>query len=515
MITHEIELGDAYGRAGDDRRNREPKSTGLDVLLLDPVAGRRDAIRRTIAGAGGTAHVVVEMSQHVDESRTRCRFAIVALGKPLETHAPVLQLINSLREGGSEVVVYEDNVQQWSVGVKCLPLLAGAVQVLDSLSSRFTAELCRLLEKALRAQAGGQIAEQAVRLMREQGIVGNSPTMLAVFRKAIHFGNLSDLPVLITGETGTGKELLARAIHQLDPKRQQEPFVSVNCAAINPGLVESELFGHRRGAFTGAERDRKGLIRSAEGGVLFLDEIGELDLGLQAKLLRVLQENSVLAVGEEREAPVNVRFIAATNRDLERMVAERTFRADLFHRLRGLVVQIPPLRERPSDLSLLIEHFVRKHRTTKDEPPPRASADFVEAFRQLDLPGNAREVENLVCEALVNHQSDGELGLNDLPMHLLRQLTETAEEARPNSGGSSAGDLRHLTPEQVCESVKLNLDSTGWSLSRAMSECERQVLTAAMVRARGNQSEAARHLGITVRSVYAKLQKHQLAICRQ
>jgi transcriptional regulator with GAF, ATPase, and Fis domain len=515
MTPPAIFLRDAIDRQGVLGRHGESSSVGRDVLVVDPVAGRRDAICRTITEVGGKAHAVPELSEEVGEKPTRYRLALMALGNALDANSPELEFITRFRQAGTKVVAYEDGVQHWSMRARCLPLLAGAERVLDSRGVQFAPQLRCALEKALLAQDGKQTAAQLVQSLKEQGIVGNSPSMLAVFRKAIHFGNLSDLPVLITGETGTGKELLARAIHRLDPKRWQKAFVPVNCAAINPGLVESELFGHRRGAFTGAERDRKGLIRAAEGGVLFLDEIGELDLGLQAKLLRVLQENSVLALGEEREAPVNVRFIAATNRDLERMVAEQTFRADLFHRLRGLVVQIPPLRERSSDFSLLIEHFVCKHHTAKGQAPPRVSADFVEAFRQLDLPGNARELEHLVREALVNHERDGELGLNDLPLPVLRQLTHRAEETAGDSAGTSPGAPVHRAPEPVCDSVNVDLDHTGWNLSRTMSECERQILTAVMVRTRGNQSEAARLLGITARSVYTKLKKYRPDIRRK
>ena len=177
----------------------------------------------------------------------------------------------------------------------------------------------------------------------------------------IRISRVSDVPTYITGETGTGKELLAKAIHSLDAKRRSGPFVAVNCSAISPGLAESELFGHRRGAFTGADRDRKGLIRAAQGGVLFLDEIGDLDAALQTKLLRVLQENRVLAVGEERDVPIDVRVVAASNRNLLAMVANGTFRADLFYRFTVLTVHVPPLRERRADIPPLIAHFVQKY----------------------------------------------------------------------------------------------------------------------------------------------------------
>ncbi len=500
--------------AGDLGSQSEAQAVGLEVLLVDPVVSRREAISQTIVQAGGRC--VADMSElgNAGAPPTSCRIALVALGKSLNSTAPELEVIARLRKRGRAVIAYEDDLQKWDVRSKCLPLLAGADHVLDSRNAGFAADLRRLLEEEVQALAQRRLAEQAVQpVMRQHGMVGTSPQMLAVFRKAIRFSSLSDPPILIVGETGTGKELVARAMHRLDPKRKQGAFVAVNCAAISPSLVESEFFGHRRGAFTGAERTRKGLIRAAERGVLFLDEIGELELGLQAKLLRVLQENTVLTVGEEHEVPVNVRFIAATNRDLERMVAELKFRGDLFHRLRVLLIRIPPLRERPSDLAPLVEHFLRKHHNLKAKTPPGVSLDFVEALRQLNLPGNARQVENLVCEALVKHQGDGQLGLNDLPLEVLRRLSEPPELGgvpSSNAKTRSTRGLRHSTPEQMAEFVNLILDGTGWSLSRAMCEYERLIFWVALQRARGNQSEAARLLGITPRSVYKKLDKYQL-----
>jgi len=254
------------------------------------------------------------------------------------------------------------------------------------------------------------------------------------------------------------------------------------------------------------------LIRSAEGGVLFLDEIGELEPRLQAQLLRVLQENCVLSVGEELESPVNVRFLAATNCDLQRMVAEGKFRLDLFHRLCVLLVQIPPLRERPCDLPLLVHHFVRKHDPSKTGSPRKISLDFVAALRLLNLPGNARELENIVCAALLNHPGAGELDLRDLPVAVLRQLAEpTCATGAPSSDGATrVNDLSDFSADQMSELARQVLAKSGWKLSRAMEVWERQFLSVALRHARSNQSQTARLLGITARSISRKIHKYRL-----
>jgi transcriptional regulator with PAS, ATPase and Fis domain len=326
---------------------------------------------------------------------------------------------------------------------------------------------------------------------------------------------LSDLPILLTGETGTGKELLARAIHRLDPKRCQGPFVALNCSAISPALAESELFGHRRGAFTGAERDRPGWIRAAEGGVLFLDEIGELDTALQAKLLRVLQEHRVLGVGEDREVAVSVRMIAATHRNLEAMVHHGTFRADLFHRLHTLAIHIPPLRERPADLKPLIEHFLAKYQSLKPAGPLSVDPDVIAALMQVAVPGNARQVGNLVRWALVNKDDETALTLRDLPRDIWQQVAEQGTFRQvPSEPASEGQDLPQSTPEtshqHIPSSIMSLLDLNGWNLAQALQHCERLLLETALHKAHGNQSRTAQLLGITPRSVYNKLHKHQL-----
>jgi DNA-binding NtrC family response regulator len=300
-----------------------------------------------------------------------------------------MQAIRDLKAKGFKVIACEEGAGSWPIKTKCLPLLAGAVQLLDSSSAEFPRDLRQVIERTMRAEAQKRNEEREVTVtMHGLGMVGESATMMGVFRSVIRFSALSNLPVLITGETGTGKEGLARAVHRLDRNRSRGPFVAVNCGAISASLAESEFFGHRRGAFTGAERERKGLIRSAEGGVLFLDEIADLDVSLQTRLLRVLQENRVLGVGEDREAEVSVRVVAASNRDLEQMIKQNKFRADLFHRLNVLSIQVLPLRDRPDDLAPLVEHFLQKHQSLTPIGALTAGTDFLAALRQTELPGN-------------------------------------------------------------------------------------------------------------------------------
>jgi DNA-binding NtrC family response regulator len=367
-----------------------------------------------------------------------------------------------------------------------------------------------LLDAAIERERENQrIAQQMLGL----GVIGASPRITSVFRWIVRASAVSDLPVLIVGETGTGKELAARAIHRLDGRRREAPFIPVNCGAISAGLAESELFGHRRGSFTGADYDRLGLIRAARGGVLFLDEVGDLELGLQGKLLRVLQERRVLAVGDDRELPVDARIIAATNRDLSAMVKQHTFRADLFHRLNVLSVDLPALRDRREDIEPLVQHFLAHAVDRAGGADVSVSREFVDALRRAELPGNVRQLENVIRRALVTARRGEPLRLHDLPPELWLELSRaegadrTHVEAPPREIPQGGAPLRQGAAPLDAVAV---LDATKWKLEGALDLCEQQLVAAALGASRGNRSRAARLLGISPRCIFNKMRKHRL-----
>lgn len=289
----------------------------------------------------------------------------------------------------------------------------------------------------------------------------------------------ADSNVLITGETGVGKELVARAIHRLSDRAGKE-FVAVNCAAFPEGLLESELFGHVRGAFTGAHCDRPGLFEVASGGTLFLDEIGDMPLNLQAKLLRVIESGRFRRVGGVTEMNVNVRIIAATNKDLKKEIEEGRFREDLYYRLNVIPVHIPPLRERREDISLLAEHFAKKF-----APSKRLTQEALEALKSYSWKGNVRELKNVIERVCLLSQSD-EITVRDLPSEITGMVEE---EIR----------LPELTPE-------------GINLDELTEKIERACVAKALRLADHAQARAAELLGLSPRSLRYRLAKHKVKV---
>jgi transcriptional regulator with PAS, ATPase and Fis domain len=504
------------------------------VVVWDQHPSRLQAIHRIVFECAARPRAIDGLSAIEDvEPSPNCTVAVVGIGACPSVDDVALNAIRTLRQRGFKIISCADGAQSWPLGVQCLPLLAGSLRLLDSTTTEFVLELRRLITQLLQAESTRRGEDEQIRAkMTELGIVGESQAMISIFRWILQVSVLSDLPILITGETGTGKQVLANAIYRLDPKRRNNPFVAVNCGAISPAIAESELFGHRRGAFTGADRDRKGLIRAAQGGILFLDEIGELDDDLQTKLLRTLQEKRVLGVGEDRETAVDVRVIAATNQDLDSMVQQRKFRVDLFHRLNVLSIHIPPLRERPADVKPLAEYFLRSYRSLNSRPLS-AGVDFLAALTELTLPGNVRQLENLVRQAVIQKNDDSPLNLCDLPLDVWRELS-AADQSSPQDAAQTGAKIEtsvsrtkpslsdgHLSPlphswgrkedgaDFTGHVVKL-LEVHGWSLSQSLNYCERLLLQAALHQAHGNQTRTARLLGITPRSVYNKYRKHNL-----
>jgi len=395
------------------------------------------------------------------------------------------------------VLVYADTANL-PIGLYCQPLAAGARQVLNSQSPTFLDDLTAVVGRlAQDLEARQQEHQDLGEVFAGYGMLGNSAAMREVFRRAIKAGNFSDIPVLLLGETGTGKQRLAEAIHDLDPHRRNKPFITVNCAALNKGLAESELFGHGKGAFSGSQGERKGLFRAANGGTLMLDEVGELDLELQPKLLRVLQERRLLPVGEDYEHPIDVRVIAATNRPLDSMIAEGRFREDLYQRLNVFRIQVPPLRERPEDVEVQARYFLDAYQKDSAGPITGFEARSMEALRSLPWEGNTRQLENLVREILTHREGKGPLvEIGDLPQWVFEKIAAT-----PPRDAVSTASLDHLV-EEAC--------TARLSLSQAVEEYERRLLTRVLAETGGNRTQAAHRLGLTPRTIFTKVKKYQL-----
>ena len=479
---------------------------GRGLVVYDPSADRVRVVDDVVTACALTHHGIpngVALAQ-LQRATDACGIALVAVGDM--SSAVVLEAIAVLKQKGYTVLCYAQRAAGWTLGRQCRLLLAGAADVIDSSSATFDVELQEHIARLIDAEHERRGDERRLKeQMRTLGMVGDSDTITSVFRWILRVARLSELPVLLSGETGTGKELVARSIHRLDPRRSNGPFIAINCGAISAGLAESELFGHRRGAFTGADHDRAGLIRAARGGVLFVDEIGDLEPGLQGKLLRVLQEHRVLALGEDHEVPVNVRIVAATNRNLDEMVHAKAFRADLFHRLNVLSIRLPPLRERVEDIEPLVQHFVAQCAAEASAHAVPISKEFVQALHRVDLSGNVRQLENVIRRAFVQRTHGEPLRLTDLAPEIWQQIANAnrwpATSAAPLSGSAAS------TGEPDVISI---LAASRWKLAPALERCEQQILSAALNASSGNRSRAARLLGISARSIFNKMRKHRL-----
>lgn len=460
----------------------------------------------------------------VSRSFSNARDALAAL----ETESPQVLISDIRMPGGSGL----DLLQQIKTKYPTLPvIIMTAYSDLDSAVAAFQGgafeylakpfdigKAVKLIRRALEESLREQVVDE--RMTDTPEILGQAPAMQDVFR-AIGRLSQSNVTVLITGESGSGKELVARALHKHSP-RSEGPFVAINTAAIPKDLLESELFGHERGAFTGAQTMRRGRFEQAEGGTLFLDEIGDMPFDLQTRLLRVLSDGHFYRVGGHSPLKANVRVIAATHQNLEARVRDGLFREDLFHRLDVIRLRLPPLRERREDIPILVMHFMQTSARELGMESKRVSEPAMAAICNLPFPGNVRQLENL-CHWLTVMAPAQTIDVKDLPDDLAagKSLGEATAaqfgggEVRPTAAAASAAAPEAAAPhvgaswEQVLGAeAKQMLEASQLEVFDALlKRFERSVITAALECTRGRRVEAAERLGIGRNTITRKLQE--------
>ena len=455
-------------------------SGGDPILLVDDDPGTRKVAKANLSLEG----FEVLTASGADEAMSRL------------AEADPLALVSDLKMPGKDGLALMDEVHALRPSLPVV-LVTGHATVENAVAAmrrgalHYLTKPIRYDELALvlrHAVAGERARRELLRLRGEleraagfDEIVGASSEMQQVFTLVEQIAP-SDATVLIRGETGTGKELVARAIHRRS-RRRERTFVAVNCSAVPRELIESEFFGHEKGSFTGATARRAGRFEQADGSTLFLDEVGELDLGVQAKLLRVLQEKEITRVGAERPTRVDVRIVAATNQDLEAQVRDGRFREDLYYRLNVIPIRLPALRERPGDLPLLLQHFLRGFAERYGKEPPAAPPDVLAAARAYGWPGNVRELRNL-CERAVL-------------MGWAAVAPILSGAARPPASLAAFADMD--APLLVARAALLE-------------RFEREYLVRLLQKHRGRVGEVARAAGIAERNLYEKMK--QLGLSR-
>jgi two-component system, NtrC family, response regulator AtoC len=447
-------------------------TTRARIFVVDDDTSSRELLTRILAAEG---HAVTALSDGHE--------ALERLG----AEGPPDLVVSDIRMGDVDGLQLTDALRERAPDTPVLLVTAfgnidGAVEAIrrgafDYISKPYDVDgikmvVARALEQRRLAVENRALRRDLRDKYRLENVVGRSEAMLQVYKTAARVA-ATDATVLIQGESGTGKELVARAIHAASP-RAQRPFVAVDCGAIAEGVLESELFGHARGAFTGAQATRRGLFEEANQGTLFLDEIGDVGHNLQARLLRALQEGTIRRVGTNETIAVDVRVVAASNRDLEQAVKEGRFREDLFYRLNVVTIRIPPLRDRREDIQLLAEHFAAKHGRPEGAAISPAARDLLAAY---DWPGNVRELENVIARALALNPS-GVVTPEDLPEHV--------RSARP--AASSLAVVAGAGQERP-----------------TLAELERRYAAQVLQETGGNKTRAAEILGIDRKTLYRLL----------
>ncbi len=454
-----------------------PAVATAQVLLIDDEADHAEVMAEALKRMGHVCTLVNDVAAAEDELK-HGQFDLVVTDLVMESPDDGMKVLQAARatQPNAEVVMV---TAHGDVATAKQAIRGGAFDFIEKpLDLDVFRTLCgnALNTVFLRAQ-NTDLKQQLDATLGFEGILGNSPAMRQVIAQLKQVAP-SPLPVLITGESGTGKELVARAIHN-HSRRGSRQFVPINCAGLSESILEDELFGHVRGAFTGAEKDRQGRFEYASGGTMFLDEIGDMPRPMQAKLLRVLESGEVVRLGSNDAKHVDIRLISATNADLGAMVEDGDFREDLFFRIKGVEIELPPLRSRREDIPLLVRHYVAKFAQEMDRPTPGVAEDTMAALQRHDWPGNVRELINAVQNTVV--MTDGD---TVEPRHL-----------PPGIKADGGYGSKHT----LADGVPLNLD-----------QLEKQAIRNALRVAGGNREKAAKMLGIGERTLYRKLNEYGL-----
>jgi two-component system response regulator PilR (NtrC family) len=450
------------------------------VLVVDDEQSMRDLLSITLRRAGYDVTIAEGGAAAIARLERETFDLIITDLRMQETDG--MAVLRATRERAPEtVVVVVTAYASTETAVEAMRLGAYDYVTKPFKLDEIRVTLANALERKRLRDENRALKRQLIKSGPFDGFVGRSSGMLAVF-DTIHKTADSGSTVMVTGESGTGKELVARAIHQASARRAG-PFVSVNCGAVAENLMESELFGHVKGAFTGAVAANEGLFAAADGGTLFLDEITEIAPSLQVKLLRAIQERQIRRVGEVRDVAIDVHLVAASNRDLARAVAEGVLREDLFYRLNVIPIHLPPLRDRREDIPLLIAHFIEKIAAAQGKPVRGVAPDAMTLLERYDWPGNIRELENVIERAMVLGSGDV-IDVNALPPDLKQP--------------SPAGD------------VTVDLPVDGVDLEATLSRIEQRYIEMALERTSGVQTRAAELLQVSFRQFRYKLRKHSL-----
>ncbi|MBF9236068.1 sigma-54-dependent Fis family transcriptional regulator [Hymenobacter sp. BT683] len=458
------------------------------LLIVDDDLAVRTSLKLLLKRAGYEAHAVATPAETLAVVReTPPQLVLMDMNFSLATTgADGLALLREVKTLASQIPVIL--ITGWgSISLAVEGMKAGAAEfVTKPWNNEALLQTIRTVLSLSASQVAGSTEADSPAASRRQldkqyrlaDIIGQDPQLLHVLRNVGQVA-ATDASVLIEGESGTGKELIAEAIHR-NSHRKHQPFVKVNLGGISSSLFESEMFGHRRGAFTDAKADRVGRFEMANGGTIFLDEIGELELASQVKLLRVLQDRTYEVLGDSKPRRLDIRVIAATNRNLAEMVAQGRFREDLFYRINLITVRLPALRERPGDIPLLTQHFVDQLRATYHRPALRVSTRALHWLREQQLPGNIRELKNLVERAVLVSGKE-ELGPEDFQANAQRL------------------PIRHPEPGELPAPGTMTLD-----------ELEAQMIRQALSHYDGNISRVAKALGLSRGALYRRLEKHAI-----